>query len=51
MAVEGCSEGVLGLVFGHGKSPWFSRCSFVWSVSVDVAVLSSALVNIQDIMD
>jgi hypothetical protein len=35
-AVEARSKDVLGLVFGHGKSPCFSRWSALKSVDVDV---------------
>jgi hypothetical protein len=35
-AVEDCSKAVLGLVFGHGKSPCFSRCATMKTADVDV---------------
>jgi hypothetical protein len=39
LAVKACSEGVLGLAFGHGKSPCFSRWSALKSVDVDALAL------------
>jgi hypothetical protein len=36
LAVEACSKDVLRLVFGHGKSPCFSRWPALRAVDVDV---------------
>lgn len=46
MEVETCSKGIFGLLFGHGKSPCFSRCYFSAVVGVDSAVLVFASVNV-----
>jgi hypothetical protein len=48
LAVEACSKDVLRLVFGHGKSPCFSRWSALKSVDVDVPGSRSASVQIRN---
>jgi hypothetical protein len=39
LAVKGCVKGVLGMVVGYGKSPWFSRCNFFAVIDVDQGML------------
>jgi hypothetical protein len=45
-AVECCSKDVLGIVFGHGKSPCFSRWATMKPADVDVQGLRFASVQI-----
>ncbi len=51
MAVETCSKGIFGLLFGHGKSPCFLRCCFSAVVGVDGAVSILASVNVADFLE
>ena len=39
LAVEGCLNAVFGGMVGHGKSPCFSRLSFLTAAGVDAGVL------------
>lgn len=45
MAVETCSKALFAWVGRHGKSPCFSRCSFLKLVGVDYALLVLAVVD------
>ena len=45
MAVETCSEAVLALCAGHGKSPCFSRCGVLTAVGIDERVLVLVVVD------
>lgn len=51
MALETCSKGIFELLFGHGKSPCFSRCSFSAVVGVDAAVSVFASVNVREFLE
>ena len=51
MAVETCSEAVLALCAGHGKSPCFSRWSFLELFGVDGAVLVFAPVDGDNLLE
>ncbi len=43
--LKGCSKAVLSFVVGHGKSPWFSRCSVLRVVGVGWRGLVSWVVD------
>jgi hypothetical protein len=51
LAVETCSKGIFRLVFGHGKSPCFSRCCFSAGVGVACAVSVFASVDVGEFLD
>jgi hypothetical protein len=51
VAVETCSKGFFGVLFGHGKSPCFLRCRFSWVVSVDGAVLVFGDVDVGEFLE
>ena len=51
MAVETCSEAVLALCAGHGKSPCFLRCSVLKVVGVDGALLVSASIDGDNLLE
>ena len=46
VAVESCSKALFRLAVEHGKSPWFSRASFLVVAGVDWAVPVLATVNV-----
>lgn len=51
LEVETCSKGIFGLLFGHGKSPCFSRCCISAVVGVDCAVLVFASVDVGEFLE
>lgn len=51
MAVETCSEGFLGVLSVHGKSPCFLRCCFSAVVGIGYAVLVFASVNVEEFLE
>ena len=51
MEVETCSNAILPLSGGHGKSPCFSRCSVSAVVGVDYAVLVLASLDVGEFLE
>jgi len=51
LAAGDCLKALFRLCAEHGKSSCFLRCTRMSSANADVSVPSSALVNIQNIMD
>jgi hypothetical protein len=45
MAVESCSKGILALLSGHGKSPWFLGSRVLTSTDVDEVTSISYVPN------
>lgn len=50
-AVKSCSKAFFAVVWRHGKSPCFSRCSFFAVVDVDLAGVNFQLVNVDDFLE
>ena len=51
LAVKSCSKALFAGIWGHGKSPWFSRCVLFEVVDVDWASLDFAVVDVKKILE
>ena len=51
MSVKTCSKAILAPIAGHGKSPCFSRRSFLAVVGADGALLVFALVDVEAFLE
>ena len=51
LAVKGCSNGILGYVRRHGKSPCFLRCGLSRLADVGYLWSVSSCVNIANILE
>jgi hypothetical protein len=51
MAVRSCSKAIFAVLFGHGKSPCFPRCSFSAVVDVDSVSVDFAVIDVKEILE